>query len=108
MTTALETALTAVEQEELQFRAHTGELVTGQRLADAIEAVATDWENLARAIRKEDAYASHVAEQTKEENMLAMIEAANNLRADGPGMSFTFWQRINTRLTGECVALLPK
>lgn len=88
-----------------QFRTHTGEIVTGDRLTAALNKVADDWADLARAIRKEDAYAPHVSESTKEANMQAMLARAEEIRA-GLVDNFTIWQRVNTELTGQCVALL--
>jgi hypothetical protein len=89
------------------FRTHTGEIVTGQRLADAYKQVAADWRTLAHAIRKENAYAAHVTEATKEAAMQDMLIRADEIET-GDLRSFTVWQRVNTVLTGECVALLPK
>lgn len=87
------------------FRTHTGEIVTGDRLASALNTVADDWAALGHAIRKEDAYASHVTEKTKDDILLRDLAFAETIRR-GEATSFTVWQRINTTLTGECVALL--
>lgn len=87
------------------FRTHTGEIVTGDRLVAALSKVADDWEEMARAIRKEDRYASHVTEDVKDARLAKDLETANRVRA-GNVSSFTIWQRVNTVLTGECVALL--
>lgn len=87
------------------FRTHTGEIVTGQRLHDALNAVADDWATLGRAIRKEDRYADHVSEETKDAALAEMLARADAIRHGDLG-SFTIWQRVNTKLTGECVALL--
>ena len=53
------------------FRTHTGELVTGPRLTAALASVASDWADMARAIRREDAYASHVTEADKDSYLAA-------------------------------------
>ncbi len=90
-----------------QFRTHTGSVVTGQRLQDALNKVADEWARNARAIRSEDEYASHVTEEIKDDCLLKGLERAEELR-EGNVNSFTAWQDINTVLTGECVALLPK
>lgn len=87
------------------FRTHTGELVTGDRLQAAFDTVANDWANLARAIRAEDHYAPHVSEETKEANLSRGLAEAERVRA-GKIENFTIWQRVNTVLTGECIALL--
>lgn len=87
-----------------RFRTHTGEIVTGPRLVAACAKVANDWRGLARAIRKENRYAPHVADETKEKSMLAMLARADEIEA-GDTASFTIWQRVNFELTDECVAL---
>jgi hypothetical protein len=87
------------------FRTHTGEIVTGERLQAALETVADDWIRLAHAIRKEDAYASHVTENDKDRYLAEGLVAAEEIR-HGDVNSFTVWQRIDTELTGECIALL--
>lgn len=88
------------------FRTHTGEIVTGDRLAAALNAVADDWAENARAIRIEDAYASHVTEDAKDGYLAKGLEFAEQIRR-GETTGFTTWQRINQALTGECVGLLP-
>ena len=89
------------------FRTHTGELVEGDRLTAALKRVADDWRQLGFDIRNEDAYASHVTEAEKDADLKAMLEEADAIAA-GRVQSFTIWQRVNTVLTGECVALLAK
>lgn len=88
-----------------QFRTHTGEIVKGQRLQDALNKVGDDWETLAMDIRAEDAYASHVTELQKGLFLAKMVYDADQIRA-GYVESVTIAQRINTELTGECIALL--
>lgn len=87
------------------FRTHTGELVTGPRLAAALDSVANDWADMARAIRREDHYASHVTEADKDGYLADDLALAERIR-NGEVKSFTIWQRVDTALTGECVALL--
>lgn len=87
------------------FHTHTGELVTGQRLAAGLALVASDWADMARAIRQEDAYASHVTEADKDSYLADDLALAERIR-NGEVKSFTIWQRVNAALTGECVALL--
>lgn len=89
----------------MTFRTHTGETIEGERLQAALTKVANDWRDLARAIRKEDRYASHVTETRKEEALHDMLQRADEIEA-GDVRSFTIWQRVNTELTGICVALL--
>lgn len=90
------------------FKTHTGELVRGKRLQQAIDSVADEWERMARAIRQEDDYASHVAEKTKELRLQEGIQTSRRIRNGTEPMGFWLWQRINTELTGECVPFLPK
>lgn len=87
------------------FRTHTGEIITGERLTAALNTVANDWADNAHAIRAEDAYADHVTEAAKEHYLAEGLAFAEEIRR-GETTGFTTWQRINTALTGECVALL--
>lgn len=89
---------------ELTFRTHDGETVTGERLNVALNAVADDWQQLAYDIRKEDRYASHVSEEKKDALLQEALHRAQEIRKGVIG-SFTIWQRVNTKLTGDCVAL---
>lgn len=88
------------------FRTHTGEIVSGDRLAQACAKVADDWSEMAHAIRDKDEYAAHVTQEVKDRNFDRDMETAARIRA-GDVSSFTIWQRVNTVLTGECVAFLP-
>lgn len=88
-----------------RFTTHTKEIVGGRRLTEALNKVADDWAQLARNIRKENAYARHVTEAKKDEIMHNMIYNAERIRS-GHITNFTIWQRVNEALTGECVALL--
>lgn len=85
---------------------HNGEIVTSQKLKDALNSVANDWIELAYAIKNEDAYASHVTEETKQNILSQGLEQAERIRS-GQESGFWVWQRINSKLTGECIALLP-
>ena len=87
-------------------RTHTGEIVTGARLAAARDKVANDWVALANGIRFEDAYADHVSEERKIKAHMQDLDFAEGIRNGHAPIGFTIWQRINTELTGECVALL--
>lgn len=90
----------------MEFKTHTGEVITGERLQKAFTAVADDWANLGRKIRKDDHYASHVTEADKDAILERHLQVAADIRA-GNIRTFTTWQRVNLKLTGECVALLP-
>ena len=88
------------------FRTHSGDIVTGEKLQAACEAVAQWYEENARAVRKEDAYASHVTEARKEQALLDKYAWAEKVRQRKNLHNFSVWQRVNAELTGECVALL--
>lgn len=90
----------------MEFRTHTGEIVTGERLTAALEAVAQDWIDLAYAVREEDAYASHINQKAKDYFLAEDLKFAESIKTEGP-KSFTIWQRVNEKLTGECIAFLP-
>lgn len=87
------------------FKTHTGEIVSGDRLRTALNKVANDWAENARAIRIEDAYGSHITEEQKNRYLAEGLAFAETIR-EGVIGSFTIWQRVNTALTGECVGLL--
>lgn len=89
------------------FRTHTGEIITGNRLTDALNQVADRKIESAKKIRLENLYAPHVTEKQKEDNMLRAIERAEQVRTGINLNSLSIWQDINTVLTGECIALLP-
>jgi len=89
------------------FKTHNGEVVKGERLKKALNHVADKWAENAKAIRKNDNYASHVTESTKDLRLEQGLRFAEYVRA-GHIESFTISQRVNTFLTGECIALLPK
>ena len=92
----------------MQFRTHTGEIITGSRLDAALNAVADNWAALGQAMRTEDGvYAAHVSETEKDQELSGMLAQAEAIR-QGNVDNFAIWQRINTKITGECVALLPK
>lgn len=89
------------------FRTHKREVVSGELLNSALNKVADDMILLAEAIREEDAYASHISEQEKDQYMADDIEHAERVRL-GEGLNnFTIWQRVNEVLTNECVSFLP-
>jgi hypothetical protein len=90
------------------FRTHKGEEVSGKRLTDAINKVADDLAENARAIRKEDAYASHVTEKQKDDDLAKGLEYAEAVRRGENIHNLTIAQRIDYELTGESVPILPK
>ena len=90
-----------------EFQTHNGETVTGERLQKALEEVAQDYEKLAEAIYKENAYASHVTEEVKLKERENWLKHAEEIRK-GEIVTFSDWQRLNEKLTGECVGFFPE
>lgn len=89
------------------FATHTGEIVKGKKLDKALNHIADFWMNNSKAIRAEDDYASHVTEETKDLRLKQGLAYAESVRA-GHIEDFTSQQRLNTYLTGDCIALLSK
>ena len=87
------------------FKTHTGEIVTGKRLQEALSTVADDWAQLAHDIWNENPYATHVPQSVKDQNRDNMLEQAEHIR-QGFITNLTISQRLNTKLTGKCVPLL--
>jgi hypothetical protein len=87
----------------MAFTTHTGEIVTGERLQITLNKVADDWAQLAEYIRN-GSFAEHITELQKDVQYNKMIKCCIDIR-EGVIKTFTIWQRINTAITGECVAL---
>jgi hypothetical protein len=87
------------------FVTHTGEVVKGERLVKALGDVADDWAALSRRIRASADYAAHVSEAERDRLLADGLARAESIRQGEVG-SFTIAQRLNEKLTGECVALL--
>jgi len=87
-----------------RFKDSNGRVVSGQKLVQALNAVADEYEKLAFDIRKEDAYASHVTESQKDEALAKSLDHADQVRR-GESVGFTTAQRLNMYLTGDCIAL---
>lgn len=77
-----------------------------ENMQEVLSKVANDWEQLGYDIKKQNLYANHVTEEIKEKDLQRHIDTANEIR-NGVINSFTIWQKVNTELTGNCVALLP-
>lgn len=96
----------AKKEEEKTFTTHTGENVSGEKLTKALNKVADWYADNAKKVREEDAYAKHVTEKQKDENLQKGLERAEEIRRGEYIDNFTIQQRINTELTGEAVPLL--
>lgn len=92
------------------FRTHTGGVLPSNdsRLIAACETVAQWQESNAKAIYEENAYASHVTQEQKEKELSEYRAWAEKTRSRENLSNFSVWQRVNTELTGECIAFLPK
>jgi len=88
------------------MKTHKGDIITGERLQEARNAVAKDWANNAQAIRIEDPYASHILEDQKDELLEAGLQTARDIKGGLHDCHFWCWQRLNHHITGETVALL--
>ena len=89
------------------MKTHNNKTVSEADLIRARNHVA-DWKvNNAKAIREQDDYASHVSEETKDFLLCKGLDCAEEIREGKRDHEFWVWQRLNTFLTGECVALLP-
>jgi hypothetical protein len=90
----------------MKFITHTNEIVTDERLQNALNKVADFWAENSKAIKDQNLYALHVTEEQKVLDLNKGLEFAEKIR-NGYFDNFTIWQRVNTELTGECIALLP-
>ena len=85
---------------------HKGQEVIGDELIEARKHVADDIVTVAYAIYKQDVYADHVTPKKKTELLHRDISYAEEVQKGLHDDNFTIWQRMNTFITGECVALL--
>ena len=88
------------------MRTHLGEIIPDETLKAALKKVAADVRESARIGRTEK-YASHITEEQKDVFMQKKLDLADDIEA-GRARGFWLWQRVNTIVTGECVAFLPK
>ncbi len=90
------------------FLTSHNEVITGERLQAACEAVAAQIEASAIKVREEDAFASHVTQAGKDDYIDRFYtQVAAKIRKQENLHNFSVWQRVNTELTGECIAFLP-
>ena len=89
------------------MKLHTGKILTETELAEALKKVANDLRENAYAIHSENAYASHVTQEDKERYLQERLVYANEVEKGLHNSNFTIWQRVDTLLTGECIAFLP-
>ena len=89
------------------MKLHTGKILTETELTEALKKVANDLRENAYAIHAENAYASHVTQEDKERYLQERLVYANEVEKGLYNSNFTIWQRVDTLLTGECIAFLP-
>ena len=89
------------------MKLHTGKILTDTGIAEALKKVANDLRENGYAIHSENAYASHVTQEEKERYLQERLGYANEVEKGLHNSNFTIWQRVDTMLTGECVAFLP-
>lgn len=94
---------------KIVFKTSTGETLTADnpRLIAACETVAQFYEENARAILASKDFPAHVTQARKEEMARYRHTWAKQTRQRENLANFSVWQRVNTELTGECVAFLP-
>ena len=89
------------------MKTHKNKTVSQSDLIAARNHVA-DWKfNHAQASSVQDKFASLVDEETKDYLLCEGLDCAEEIREGKRDHEFWVWQRLNTFLTGECVALLP-
>lgn len=93
----------------MEFITHTGEIVTGERLKEAINQYADDCIENAHGIRLEDHYAPHITEEQKDQYLKESLDRAEMIKRGYIDLNnFGVWQRVNKILTGQCIPLFSK
>ena len=91
-----------------QFRTSTGQIISGEALQQACNQLAVWYDNQAVLVRQEDCFDSHVTQAAKDDYIKRYYtDTAQAVRERSNLANFTIWQKLNTILTGECVAFLP-
>ena len=80
---------------------------TRKQVQAARETVADFFAEHALAVRRENPYADHVSEDTKEALLQNQLDFALEIRRGRADHNFTVWQRMEYALTGECTPFLP-
>jgi len=92
----------------MKFITSEGQQKTQEELNAAFKIVAQEERELAKAIRKEDNYASHVTKEAKDLNLKEDLKKADEIESGNHELHFWLWQKVNKVFTGENVALLGK
>lgn len=85
------------------FKDHTGTTHKGESLNAALHAVAEELRAMYYAIKEEDLYADHVTEAYKAQALKDGLDHVAHVES-GIIETFTDCQRLNTKLTGKCIA----
>ena len=95
----------------MKFKTHKGEVVEGEKLKSAVNAVVDQCIANSKTIREEDTYADHITEEQKDQFLKADLERYECLRKDALkgqwGFKIWFIQMLDYELTGEAVGILP-
>jgi hypothetical protein len=83
---------------------HTKEVISGERLEQALKTVADWYRDNARDVFLSPDWGAHVSYAQKQTWLAERIEYAYQVEAGTARPSFALWQRVNTHLTGTCVA----
>lgn len=89
------------------MKTHTGRELTTQELQQARDYVASNHRSISNAIYKKDDYADHVTENQKIDFLQKGLVYAIEIELGQHDDNFTVWQKMNTFITGKCVALFP-
>lgn len=104
---SLDSTTDTKKDEPIVFQDSNGKQYTKSQMKEVNKQVADDWRQLAKDIRKEDKYASHVTEETKDETLNNRLKEADRIeRGDYDNMELWIVQRVNEKLTGENVGIL--
>ena len=87
-----------------------GNIISEEKLKEVCKVLAYRYRKNAIDIYKENAYALHVTENEKLDNVTNQFVYAEHVENCDfvTIMSSKLWQDVNQRITGDCVALLPK
>lgn len=86
------------------MKTHLGKEVTAQELQNAREHVADEIVANAKVMRHSDHYADHITEDQKANFLNEDLLRSHEVAAGKHDHAFWCWQRMNTFITGKCVA----
>lgn len=93
---------------DVQFKDSNGRSVPSAELQNALNRVAEDWLLMGFNVYMMDQYPAHVSESAKYARYEKNKEVSERIRNGLELNNFTIRQRVDTYLTGNCAALLPK